>query len=232
MIYCVEDDNGIRELISCALTSGGYEVCAFADAKSLYTALTHNLPELILLDIMLPDENGIDILKTLKCNKAYRDIPVIMLTAKATEIDKVAGLEAGADDYIAKPFGVLELLSRIKAVLRRVHKNQFETQAITVGAVTLDYKKHCVSVLGNVVSLTAREFDLLACLMENTGYVMTRDVLMNKVWGFDYEGITRTVDVHVKTVRQKLEEAGAPGFIKTVRGVGYKVEEEDAKANP
>ena len=231
VIYCVEDDEGIRELVSCALRSGGHEVSAFENAGAFYASLEKHNADLILLDIMLPDEDGVTVLKKLKENKTFCDIPVIMLTAKSSEVDKVQGLEAGADDYITKPFGVMELLSRIKAVLRRVKKNGGEAKSITVGEVTLDYMKRRVTCNHAEVILTAREFELLACLMENRGYVMTRDVLMNKVWGFDYEGITRTVDVHIKSVRQKLEEAGAAGFIKTVRGVGYKVEESDAEAN-
>ncbi len=230
VIYCVEDDEGIRELVSCALRSGGYEVCAFESAKGLYVALAKHSPELILLDIMLPDEDGVTVLKTLKRNKSLSDIPIIMLTAKSSEIDKVQSLEAGADDYITKPFGVMELLSRIKAVLRRVRKSEAD-KCITIGGVTLDFMKRRVTCNHNEVLLTAREFELLACLMENKGYVMTRDILMNKVWGYDYEGITRTVDVHIKSVRQKLEEAGAANFIKTVRGVGYKVEEANAEAD-
>ena len=231
VIYCVEDDEGIRELVSCALRSGGHEVFAFENAGGFYEALEKRSADLILLDIMLPDEDGVTILKKLKQNKNHCDIPVIMLTAKSSEVDKVQGLEAGADDYITKPFGVMELLSRIKAVLRRVQKSGHEVKSITVGGVTLDYMKRRVTCNHIEVILTAREFELLACLMENKGYVMTRDILMNKVWGFDYEGITRTVDVHIKSVRQKLEETGAVNFIKTVRGVGYKVEESDAEAN-
>lgn len=231
LIYCVEDDDGIRELISCVLHSGSYEVQTFAKAGLLYSALQNRVPDLILLDIMLPDEDGISILKKIKRNGQVCDVPVIMLTAKSSEIDKVQGLEAGADDYITKPFGVMELLSRIKAVLRRVNKNTTDSKSISIGQVTLDYKKRRVMCGDKEIYLTAREFDLLACLMENAGYVMTRDTLMNKVWGYDYEGITRTVDVHIKSVRKKLEEAGMIDFVKTVRGVGYKVEENDAKTD-
>lgn len=230
-IFCVEDDGGIRELISCALTAGGYEVAAFGDAKGLYTALEADKPSLVLLDIMLPDEDGITILEKLKSRKDTAEIPVILLTAKSSEIDKVNGLDAGADDYITKPFGVKELLSRINAVLRRVSRYSTENSSITVGKINLDYMKRRVTCNGAEVLLTAREFDLLACLMENKGNVLKRSVLMNKVWGYDYEGITRTVDVHIKTVRQKLETAGAPDFVKTVRGVGYKVEDSDAEAD-
>ena len=230
VIYCVEDDEGIRELISCALNSGGYEVCAFEDAKGLIPALSKKQADLILLDVMLPGEDGISVLKKLKRSVSTSEIPVIMLTAKSSEIDKVQGLEAGADDYITTPFGVMELLSRIKAVLRRVKKSG-EEKTITVGGVTLDYKKRQVICHGVDVLFTVREFELLACLMENKGYVLTREVLMNKVWGYDYEGITRTVDVHVKSVRHKLEDAGMHDFVKTVRGVGYKVEEPDAEAD-
>lgn len=231
VIYCVEDDDGIRELVSVALSSGGYEVCAFENAGGLYKALDERRPDLILLDIMLPDEDGVSVLERLKISKNLYDIPVIMLTAKSSEIDKVQSLEAGADDYITKPFGVMELLSRIKAVLRRVKRSGSENRCITIGAVSLDYMKRRVTCNNTEVMLTAREFELLACMMENKGYVMARDVLMNKVWGYDYEGITRTVDVHIKSVRQKLEEAGSVNFIRTVRGVGYKVEDADAEAD-
>ncbi len=230
MIYFLEDDGNIRKFVLYALESVGYEARGFELPSEFWKVMDSEKPELLLLDIMLPDEDGVTVLKTLKRNKSLSDIPIIMLTAKSSEIDKVQSLEAGADDYITKPFGVMELLSRIKAVLRRVRKSEAD-KCITIGGVTLDFMKRRVTCNHNEVLLTAREFELLACLMENKGYVMTRDILMNKVWGYDYEGITRTVDVHIKSVRQKLEEAGAANFIKTVRGVGYKVEEANAEAD-
>ena len=222
-IYCVEDDEGIRELISCALKSGGYEVKAFEKAVPFYEALKTRQPALILLDIMLPDEDGISILTNIKKNEVYSDIPVIMLTAKSSEIDKVTGLEAGADDYITKPFGVMELLSRIKAVLRRTKKDETTSNIISVGRLTLNFQKRLVKYDEKNVVLTFKEFELLAYLMQNQGIVLTREKLMEKVWGFDFEGESRTVDRHIKTLRQKLEQAGCVDIIHTVRGVGYKI---------
>lgn len=222
-IYCVEDDEGIRELISCALKSGGYEVKAFEKAVPFYEALKTRQPALILLDIMLPDEDGISILTNIKKNEIYSDIPVIMLTAKSSEIDKVTGLEAGADDYITKPFGVMELLSRIKAVLRRTKKDETTSNIISVGRLTLNFQKRLVKYDEKNVVLTFKEFELLAYLMQNQGIVLTREKLMEKVWGFDFEGESRTVDMHIKTLRQKLEQAGCVDIIHTVRGVGYKI---------
>ena len=222
-IYCVEDDEGIRELISCALKSGGYEVKAFEKAVPFYEALKTRQPALILLDIMHPDEDGISILTNIKKNEVYSDIPVIMLTAKSSEIDKVTGLEAGADDYITKPFGVMELLSRIKAVLRRTKKDETTSNIISVGRLTLNFQKRLVKYDEKNVVLTFKEFELLAYLMQNQGIVLTREKLMEKVWGFDFEGESRTVDMHIKTLRQKLEQAGCVDIIHTVRGVGYKI---------
>lgn len=222
-IYCVEDDEGIRELISCALKSGGYEVKAFEKAVPFYEALKTRQPALILLDVMLPDEDGISILTNIKKNEIYSDIPVIMLTAKASEIDKVTGLEAGADDYMTKPFGVMELLSRIKAVLRRTKKDETTSNIISVGRLTLNFQKRLVKYDEKNVVLTFKEFELLAYLMQNQGIVLTREKLMEKVWGFDFEGESRTVDMHIKTLRQKLEQAGCVDIIHTVRGVGYKI---------
>ncbi len=222
-VFCVEDNDGIRELVSCALLSGGYEVSAFECAKAFYSELKTNKPDIILLDIMLPDEDGLTILKKLKSNTLYADIPVIMLTAKTSEIDKVTGLEAGADDYITKPFGVMELLSRIKAVLRRASKQLPSTDAIEIDGLNLDLSKRIVTYNGTEISLTYKEFELLAYLMKHKSIAINRDKLMEKVWGFNYEGETRTVDMHVKTLRQKLEGAGCIDMIKTIRGVGYKI---------
>ncbi len=223
IIYCVEDDGGIRELISCALRSGGFEARAFAMAKPFYEALGTQMPALILLDIMLPGEDGLSILSKLKSDARYKDIPVIMLTAKSSETDKVSGLEAGADDYITKPFGVMEMLSRIKAVLRRSARRDGEEEIIAVREVSLDASKRIVTVNGKEISLTYREFELLMYLMKHESIAVSRDKLMERVWGYEFAGETRTVDMHVKSIRQKLEAAGCTYLIKTVRGVGYKI---------
>ncbi|MCD8095564.1 MAG: response regulator transcription factor [Ruminococcus sp.] len=222
MIYCVEDDEGIRELISCALKAGGYEVKAFESAKPFYDELELKQPALILLDIMLPNEDGLSVLKRLKADARYKDIPVIMLTAKTSEIDKVSGLESGADDYITKPFGVMETLSRIKAVLRRSSRSEDEPEVIMVREVSLDPSKRIVTANGKEVPLTYMEFELMMYLMRHPSIAVTRDKLMERVWGYEFAGETRTVDMHIKTIRQKLEAAGCTDFIKTVRGVGYK----------
>lgn len=222
-IYCVEDDNGIRELISCALRSGGYGVKAFPMAKPFYEELETNQPSLILLDIMLPNEDGLSVLSKLKADPKYKDIPVIMLTAKSSEIDKVSGLELGADDYITKPFGVMEMLSRIKAVLRRTARQEDDSEVLTIREVSLDVSKRIVTVNGQEVALTYREFELLMYLMRHVSIAVSRDKLMERVWGYEFAGETRTVDMHIKTIRQKLEAAGCTDLIKTVRGVGYKV---------
>lgn len=221
-IYCIEDDDEIRELILYALKSGGYEAegyCCTADADP-----ENGMPDLILLDIMLPETDGLTYLKQLKHNARLKDIPVILLTAKSSEIDKVVGLDEGADDYMTKPFGVMELLSRIRAVLRR--SGTTDSEVIRVGAVSMDLSARTVTVGRNPVSLTMREFDVLAMLLKYAGKVVTRDMLMSSVWGYDFEGVTRTVDMHIKTIRHKLEQAGLTDYITTVRGVGYKIEKE------
>lgn len=223
LIYCVEDDDGIRELITCVLKSGNYDVKVFECAAPFNETIKKKVPELILLDIMLPDEDGMSILRRLKANKDTADVPVIMLTAKTAELDKVNGLESGADDYICKPFGVMELLSRIKAVLRRSGHKPAADNSLEIDGLVLDSEKRTVEYNGTSVTLTFKEFELLACLMRNRGIVLTREKLMEKVWGFDFEGETRTVDVHVKTLRRKLEAAGCTGLIRTVRSVGYKI---------
>lgn len=221
MIYCVEDDGGITELISCALKAGGYEVRAFSKAKELYLNL-HIIPDMILLDLMLPDEDGFTILEKLKQTVDWAEIPVIILTAKTSEIDKVTGLEAGADDYITKPFGVMELLSRIKAVLRRVQKSP-AVNTVSYDDLTVDLPKRRVLYKGQDVPLTYKEFEVLTFLLQNQTIAVTRERIMERVWGYDYEGETRTLDMHIKTLRQKLEQAGCIDLIKTVRGVGYKI---------
>lgn len=223
IIYCIEDDDGIRELVSCALKSGGYEVKSFADAKTFYGELETERPALVLLDVMLPDEDGLSILKRLKLSSRFKDLPVIMLTAKTSEIDKVSGLEAGADDYITKPFGVMELLSRIKAVLRRTNNQDFESEIIIVDELKLDSARRIVQYKDKEISLTYKEFELLMYLMKHKSVAVDRDKIMSKVWGYDFGGETRTVDMHIKTLRQKLEGAGCYNMIKTVRGIGYKI---------
>lgn len=220
MIYCVEDDRSIRELIIYALKSYGFEARGFSESQSFYTALESGLPSLILLDIMLPGEDGIEILRRLKALAKTRDIPVIMLTAKSAEYDKVLGLDSGADDYITKPFGIMEFLSRVKAVLRRVGLPANSSE-LSAGGLMMSVERHIVLADGQEVALTFKEFALLKYLLENKGIVLTRDKLLQEVWGYDYEGETRTVDVHIRTLRQKLGDAGS--VIETVRGVGYRI---------
>lgn len=221
MIYCVEDDNGIRDLMTYTLAVSGYEANGFPDSTGLWEALHTVRPELIMLDIMLPGEDGITILKKLRENSATADIPVIMATAKGTEYDKVIGLDLGADDYLAKPFGMMEMVSRVRAVLRRSAPRS--SGVLTVGPIALDVVRHRVTVGGNEVTLTLKEFELLRLFAENKGVVFTRDQLLAHIWGVDYIGETRTVDVHIGTLRTKLGDAGE--LIETVRGVGYRMEE-------
>ncbi|MBY0759841.1 MULTISPECIES: winged helix-turn-helix domain-containing protein [Sellimonas] len=220
MIYCVEDDRNIRELVVYTLSSTGMEAEGFEDGEVFFKALAERLPELILLDIMLPGEDGLTILKKLKEDKKTRDIPVIMVTAKGAEYDKVSGLDSGADDYVAKPFGMMELISRIKAVLRRTKKKE-EAELLRAGKITINERKHEVEVEGKSVSLTLKEYEMLKRLIHNKGIVLTRDRLLEEIWGYDFDGETRTVDVHIRTLRQKLGTAGE--VIETVRGVGYRI---------
>lgn len=222
MIFCVEDDSSIRELLVYTLKNTGFDAEGFIEGNELFLALSKQIPELILLDIMLPGMDGIEILKRLKSNKATKDVPIIMLTAKGTEYDKVIGLDNGADDYVTKPFGMMELISRIKAVLRRVQSKK-EIGYLTCGEVTLNVEKHFVKAAGNQIQLTLKEFEVLRLLMENRGVVLSRDILLERIWGYDFDGETRTVDVHVRTLRQKLGESGQ--IIETIRGVGYLVTE-------
>ncbi|MBO5238063.1 MAG: response regulator transcription factor [Lachnospiraceae bacterium] len=221
LIYIVEDDQNIREIQRFALQNSGYRVEEFECAKDFYKKLAVKVPHLILLDIMLPDEDGLTIVKKLRTMPEVKKVPVIMVTAKTTEIDKVKGLDLGADDYITKPFGVMELISRVKAVLRRTYDMEEEKQ-ITLGEVSIDSEKHMVTVQDQVCELTFKEYELLKLLMTNAGIVMTRDVIMERVWGVDFEGESRTLDMHIKTLRQKLKESGSR--IKTVRNVGYMME--------
>lgn len=220
MIFCVEDDNNIRELVIYTLETAGLKACGFPEGASFMKAIESELPELVLLDIMLPGEDGMEILKKLKKSEKTKDVPVIMVTAKGTEYDKVIGLDSGADDYVTKPFGMMELVSRVKAVLRRASKTQ-EQEVFTVKGVSLNVKKHEVTVDGEVISFTLKEFELLEALMRNQNVVLTRDQLLGDIWGYDFDGETRTVDVHIRTLRQKLGEKG--DIIETVRGVGYRI---------
>lgn len=220
-IYIVEDDTNIREIERYALKNSGYEVEEFERGADFFERLETHMPELVILDIMLPDQDGMDILVKLRSDKRTEKLPVIMVTAKTTELDKVKGLDAGADDYITKPFGVMELISRVKALLRRVGKVSVDSQ-LRYGDILVDNDKHAVTVCGNLCELTYKEFELLKYLIINKGMVLSRDKLMSQVWGFDFEGETRTVDAHVKTLRQKLGAAGS--CIKTIRNVGYMVE--------
>ncbi len=220
MIFCVEDDQNIRDLIVYTLHSTGFEASGFPSGETLFSALKKETPELILLDIMLPGEDGIQILKRIRSSVDLKGIRVIMLTAKSTEFDKVIGLDSGADDYLAKPFGMMELVSRIKAVLRRSGQNKPPSE-LTAGDIVLNVEEHRVLIANQEVSLTPKEFYLLNYLMENQGFVFSREKLLSKIWGFDYYGETRTVDVHIRSLRQKLGPAG--DIIETVRGVGYRI---------
>ena len=226
MIYLVEDDNSIRELVVYTLQSTGFEARGFACGADFWEGMKEDMPELVLLDIMLPDEDGLSILRKLRGTAATQKLPVMMLTAKGTEYDKVIGLDSGADDYLPKPFGMMELVSRIRAVLRRTSKKE-EDDTYVLGEIRMNRKKHEVTVAGEPVALTLKEYELLRKLMENQNIVLTRDKLLEEIWGYDFDGETRTVDVHVRTLRQKLGQAGE--YIETVRGVGYRIGEIDAK---
>jgi two-component system alkaline phosphatase synthesis response regulator PhoP len=221
MIWCVDDDNTIRDIEVYTLTQTGFEAKGFADGISMLEALKTEKPELIVLDIMLPGKDGVEILKEIRSNPETRKIPVIMATAKGTEMDRIQGLDTGADDYLVKPFGVMEMVSRIKAVLRRCEPDEKE-EVLSIGEITLSDKEHLVTVNGEKVVLTFKEFEILKLFMSNPGIVFSRDKLLSEVWGIDYLGESRTVDMHIKTLRQKLGDAGA--LIETVIGVGYKME--------
>lgn len=217
MIYIVEDDRNIQEIELFALKNSGYQAVGFETAEAFYAALNTKLPELVMLDIMLPDEDGLEILRRLRQRTDTHKIPVILVTAKATEIDRVKGLDCGADDYICKPFGVMEMIARVKALLRR--SGGADESVMRCGSVTLDTEKRLVTVDGTPVELTYKEFELLRLLMKKHGIVVAREVIMEYVWDTNFEGESRTIDVHVRTLRHKLGEAGA--MIKTVRNVGY-----------
>ncbi len=220
-IYIVEDDKNIREIEMFALKNSGYAVEEFENAKSFFSRTVEKVPDLVLLDIMLPDMDGLEIVKKLRSRPDTVRVPIILVTAKTTELDKVKGLDIGADDYLTKPFGVMELISRVKALLRRSRALQDDKQMV-LGDITLDSERREVHVGGDLCELTFKEFELLKLLMVNAGIVLHRDTIMSDVWGTDYEGESRTLDMHIKTLRQKLGEAG--NMIKTVRNVGYKME--------
>ena len=218
MIYLLEDDDSIRELVIYTLNSQGMEARGFARPSAFWEAMGEQTPSLALLDVMLPEEDGISVLKKLRASAHTARLPIIMLTAKGTEYDKVLGLDAGADDYLTKPFGMMELLSRIRALLRRT---QQETDTYRCGVLAVDQARHTVTVNGQEVALTQKEFEVLCLLLKNRGQVLSRERLIEDVWGYAFTGESRTVDVHVRTLRQKLGEAGA--YIETVRGYGYKI---------
>ena len=222
MIYFLEDDNSIRELVVYTLNSTGYDAVGFGKPTEFWTAMEQELPSLVLLDIMLPEEDGLQILKKLRANPATKKLPVMMLTAKDSEYDKVLGLDSGADDYVPKPFGMMELMARIKALLRRAGPQEPEDKEYPLGKLYVSPPRHMVKVDGKEVALTLKEFELLCFLLENDGMVLTRDKILARIWGYDFDGETRTVDVHVRTLRQKLGECGV--LIETVRGVGYKID--------
>ena len=221
MIFCVEDDSSIRDLMIYTLNSAGFEATGYSDGEGLFEALKDKSPELIILDIMLPGEDGISILKKLRANTSTAELPVIMATAKGTEYDKVIGLDLGADDYLVKPFGMMEMISRVKAVLRRAGPKE-KSKILRVGEITMNTGEHTVIVAGKRVVLTLKEYELLQKFMENLDLVLTREQLLMSVWGAEFLGETRTVDVHIGTLRTKLGVCGE--YIETVRGVGYKME--------
>ena len=223
MICVVEDDLNIREIEIFAIKTCGFTTVEAGSAKEFWEICSNKVPELVLLDIMLPDEDGITILEKIRKKPDLKKVPVILVTAKGAEIDKVKGLDAGADDYIAKPFGVLELISRVKAVMRRVHGLE-EEHSIAQGTIKMNVEKHKVYVDDQEIELTFKEYELLKVLMKNAGNVMTREILMDRVWGTSYEGESRTLDMHIKTLRKKLGATGE--YIKTVRNVGYRLEQD------
>lgn len=224
MIWCVDDDATIRDIEVYTLNSTGFEAKGFGDGKSMFAALEQEKPELIILDIMLPGEDGVELLKRLRSNPETKRIPVIMATAKGTEMDKIQSLDLGADDYLVKPFGVMEMVSRIKAVLRRCGSSENAGDLLCAGDVVLNLKEHIVKVKEERITLTLKEYEILRLFLENPRLVFSREKLLSDVWGVEYAGETRTVDMHIKTLRQKLGESGS--MIKTVIGVGYRLEAE------
>lgn len=227
MIYLVEDDDSIRELVVYTLGSAGMQAKGFSRPSLFWNALEQEIPELILLDIMLPEEDGLTILRKLRNHPETSRIPVMMLTAKASEYEKVIGLDAGADDYLPKPFGMMELIARVRALLRRIQKPASPAQdadsSYTLGILYVSPKRHIVQVNHKTITLTLKEFDMLCLLLKNKEIVLTREQFLNSVWGYHFDGENRTVDVHIRTLRQKLGEAGS--YIRTIRGVGYKIQE-------
>jgi len=222
MIYFVEDDSSIRELVVYTLTNSGMSAKGFEYPSAFYQSIEEELPDLILLDIMLPEEDGLSILRKLRQNPLTAEIPVMMITAKSREYDKVVGLDSGADDYLTKPFGMMELIARVKALLRRTRKEN-DSDGYQIGCLYVSPEKHIVQVDGKEISLTFKEFEMLVLLFRNRELVLTREQFLNQVWGYSFDGENRTVDVHIRTLRQKLGKAGA--YIRTIRGIGYKLEE-------
>lgn len=220
MIYLVEDEKNIRELVVYTLNNTGLEIKGFERASEFWKELSEQVPDLLLLDIMLPDEDGLSILKKIRADKSLKRLPVILLTAKGSEYDKVIGLDAGADDYIPKPFGMMELIARVKAMLRRTAQDEKEEE-YQIRNLYVSPSRHIVKVDGEPVILTYKEFELLNYFLDNMDIVLTRDKILSKIWGYNFDGETRTVDVHVRTLRQKLGNAG--DIIETIRGVGYKI---------
>ncbi len=221
LIYVVEDDNDILEIETFALKNSNYEVKGFSNAKDFFTAVEEKAPSLAVLDVMLPDEDGLQIVQKLRSMPKVSKIPIIMVTARTTEIDKVKGLDMGADDYLTKPFGVMELIARVKALLRRSGTHE-DKKLLSLDSLSMDDEKHAVYVNDSHCELTFKEYELLKMFLENIGIVLTRESIMNRIWGTDYSGETRTVDMHIKTLRQKLGDAG--NRIKTIRNVGYMIE--------
>lgn len=221
MIYLLEDDQNIRDFTIYAVNSAGYEIKGFALPSAFRAAVADAAPDVVLLDIMLPEEDGISILRWLRQTAETANIPIMMLSARSTEYDKVLGLDSGADDYLTKPFGVMELLSRIRALIRRTTSNHSEINPLKCGSITLNTARHSVTVQNKPIILTGKEFDLLAYLIQNQGIVLSREQILHNVWGYDYIGESRTVDVHIRTLRAKLGNVG--NAIDTVRGVGYRV---------
>ena len=221
MIYFVEDDNSIRKLVLYSLTSAGMEAEGFSHPSQFWEAMEKQLPRVILLDIMLPEEDGLSILAKLRSDSRTANIQVILLTARGSEYDKVVGLDAGADDYVSKPFGMMELMARVRSALRRAGQSGDRGKLCTLGILSVDSTSHRVLVNGAEVTLTLKEFQLLNLMLEHQNTVFTRDQLLNTVWGYDFDSASRTVDVHIRTLRQKLGDAGA--YIQTIRGIGYRI---------
>ena len=222
LIYILEDDEQILEMMTYALQSSDYEVAGFQSAFALYQQLSQRLPSLILLDLMLPDEDGLTVLKKLRSDPIYQDLRIIIVSAKSSELDKVRGLDLGADDYLTKPFGIMELISRVKAQLRRVSGSASLSPLLSCGSLTLNPATREVFCGQEPITLTYKEFELLELLMQHPGQVLSRNIIMDRVWGYDFEGTSRTLDMHIRTLRQKLGEQGK--MVQTIRNVGYKLE--------